>query len=50
MTGGAGFIGSHVVEALLDRGATVRVVDSLEPSVHGPGAEAPGSTSTPGPS
>jgi len=35
VTGGSGFIGSHIVDALVDRGDTVVVVDSLDTKVHG---------------
>lgn len=34
VTGGAGFIGSHTADLLLEKGHEVRVLDSLEPPVH----------------
>jgi dTDP-L-rhamnose 4-epimerase len=40
VTGGAGFIGSHTVDALVSRGDAVRILDSLEKPVHQAGKPA----------
>lgn len=34
VTGGAGFIGSHLADRLVEDGHTVRIYDNLEPQVH----------------
>ncbi len=41
ITGGAGFIGSHLADELLQRGHRVRVLDALVDQVHGDGGERP---------
>ncbi len=41
ITGGAGFIGSHLADALLARGHRVRALDNLSPQVHGAEEERP---------
>lgn len=41
ITGGAGFVGSHLADELLEHGYQVRVLDNLAPQVHGPDASRP---------
>lgn len=41
ITGGAGFIGSHLADLLLDSGYEVRALDNLDPQVHGIGQVKP---------
>ncbi len=40
VTGGAGLIGSHIVDLLLTNGYTVRILDNLEPQTHKTGKPA----------
>lgn len=35
VTGGLGFIGSHIVDLLIEKGYEVKLLDNLEPQVHG---------------
>jgi dTDP-L-rhamnose 4-epimerase len=37
ITGGAGFVGSHLADALINRGHKVRIYDNLSEQVHGSG-------------
>jgi len=42
ITGGAGFIGSHLATELLQHGYQVRILDNLTPQAHGPERRRPG--------
>lgn len=41
ITGGAGFIGSHLTNELLAHGYVVRILDNLSPQIHGPDRRRP---------
>lgn len=41
ITGGAGFVGSHLTDTLLQQGHRVRIFDNLSPQVHANGAPPP---------
>jgi dTDP-L-rhamnose 4-epimerase len=41
ITGGAGFIGSHLADELLEKGYSVRILDNLSSQVHGPDPKIP---------
>jgi dTDP-L-rhamnose 4-epimerase len=41
ITGGAGFIGSHLTDQLLLHGYSVRILDNLSEQIHGPGQHPP---------
>lgn len=41
ITGGAGFIGSHLADELIDKGYRVRALDNLSEQVHGKAGKAP---------
>ncbi|MEP0177287.1 MAG: NAD-dependent epimerase/dehydratase family protein [Paraglaciecola sp.] len=41
ITGGAGFIGSHLTKELCSKGYSVRILDNLSPQIHGDSAQIP---------
>lgn len=41
ITGGVGFIGSHLADTLIEKKYSVRILDNLDPQVHGMEQEIP---------